>query len=1176
MIVFACGGCGLKLQVKDELAGKDVQCAKCGHSTSLAAATPAAVAVDDARTLPPWRPAVSTNTPGAPSPANAAEAVRTPANPKTGDPRFDSAADAGPAEAPAVLIPGYEVLGELGRGGMGVVYKARQSRLRRLVALKMILAGGHAGKTDLDRFRTEAEAIARLQHPNIVQIHEVGEHEGKPFFSLEFCAGGTLESKLDGTPWQSGAAAGLIATLARAMHAAHRQQVVHRDLKPANVLLLADGTPKITDFGLAKKLDEQGGTRTGSVLGTASYMAPEQASEAKTVGPAADIYALGALLYELLTGRPPFKAATALDTVIQVLTLQPVPPRQLQPMTPRDLETICLKCLQKAPARRYETAEALAQDLDRFQAGTPILARPVGAVERGLRWVRRNPLVAGLAAALLLALTAGLVASTLFAVQARQEARRADEQARQAEREARAARRAEGKARTAAATARQKEQAARAAEGKASAAKSVADREARAARAAEGKARAAKAEADREARAARRREYDANLLLVQNAWERHQVRRFLELLESQKPRSGQEDLRGFEWHYWKKRFRRGHLTLTGHLSSIAGVAFRPDGKRLASACLDGTIKLWDVATGQEVRTLTGHTFGVKGVAFSPDGKWLASAGQDRTVRLWDATTGEPRHTLKGHTAEVLSVAFSPDSKYLASSGGAYLGGKDGSVGCEVKVWNPATGALVHKLKGHRWMVNCMAFSPDGKTLASGSGFVEPNAYGATGGEVRLWDAATGRELRTLKGHTLPVVGVAFSPDRKRLVTVGGQTLKVWDLGTGQEVLTREHACPVSGMALSPDGLRLAVADSDWLVKVWDLATGQEALVLKGHNLFVSSLAFSPDGKRLATASWDRTVKVWDLVAGQQPLTRNLNVRRPGLREVLSWRANTPSTVGVAFSPDSKRLAATCLDGPVKVWDVAAGQELHVLQGHTGPGPGVAFSPDGKRLAATSWDGTVKFWDAASGKEDITLRVNTGIVFGLAFSPDGRRLATASAREVRVWDTSTGRGAAPFKGHQGEVVGVAFSPDGRRLASASFDKTVKVWNAATGRELLTLNADALFVLGVVFSFDGKRLASAHWDGTVRLWDAASGRALFTLKGHTAAAAAVAFSPDGKRLASASWDRTVKVWDTATGQECLTLRGHTEQVRAVAFSRDGKRLASAGLDLAVKVWDADSGE
>jgi serine/threonine protein kinase len=250
---------------------------------------------------------------------------------------------------------------------MGVVYKARQVKLNRLTALKMVLAGSHAPQADLARFRKEAEAVARLLHPHIVQIYEVGEHDGLPFFSLEYCSGGNLEKKLNGTPQQPADAAALVETLARAIHAAHLKGVIHRDLKPANVLLTENGTLKVTDFGLAKRLGEMGQTATGAVLGTPSYMAPEQAGgRAGEIGPATDVYALGAILYECLTGRPPFKGATPLDTIMQVVANEPVPPSLLQPAVSRELERICLKCLQKKPAQRYGSAETLADDLRRF------------------------------------------------------------------------------------------------------------------------------------------------------------------------------------------------------------------------------------------------------------------------------------------------------------------------------------------------------------------------------------------------------------------------------------------------------------------------------------------------------------------------------------------------------------------------------------------------------------------------------------------------------------------------------------------------------------------------------------------------------------------------------------------------------------------------------------------
>jgi serine/threonine protein kinase/WD40 repeat protein len=1024
-------------------------------------------------------------------------------------------------------VPGYEVIREVGRGGMGVVYWAWQTGLNRCVALKMILAGAHAGPEELARFQTEAEAVARLQHPNIVQIYEVGRHDRHPYMALEYVDGGSLAEQLDGTPLPVRVAAQLVETLAHAIHYAHQRGIVHRDLTPANVLLQGSGvrsqgsgvrsqesrrrdgvssltpdswplTPKITDFGLAKILIGGGGvqTQTGAVLGTPSYMAPEQAGgKTKEVGPATDVYSLGAILYELLTGRPPFKAQTVLETLQQVQSVEPVPPSQLQPKLPRDLTTITLKCLQKEPAKRYASALDLAEDLRRFLAGEPIRARPVGRGERLWRWCQRNPAVAALAAAVVLllgVLSGGALvknAQLATALDVSEEAnRKANErlweslrdQARSMRMSRHAGQRIESLQAIQEALKLPLQAGRSVDELRTEAIAALALPDVELLREWEGCPPGTvgldfDGNLERYARLAK-----DGTISVRRVRDDAEIARWREPAEGDWP--GESNLR---------------LSHDGRF-----VCFRhPTSGRLTVRRLDGSQPALCYQSPKDDKTDTG-----KPMDFSPDGKLLAYILADARIAVVDLASGQARYLPPTGADWQQHLRFAPDNRRFA------LGiRRRGQWAIDVR--DTATGKVQWRLP-HPAKAIRPAWHPDGQTLA-------------TCGDdlcIRLWDAKSGRLLRVLEGHKQLGIKCAFTRTGDRLISNDWSSLlRVWETSSGRQLLS----FPAGGyhiLRVSPDDRVSALHGTDnTKAQLLRLHAGREYQTIdlrgssanRGIAYLFNAFHVRPGGRLLAAPATDQSVVLVDLTAGREVATLQIPEARPLLWEP-SGALLTVGSRGLLGWPvhDDPAEQARCRLGPPERLLLAVSEDL-----------GWGCSADAHTVAIPHLNRGTEI--VHRGRPPRTIRLpRQQDVRCCAVSPDGRWVATGSHETAdrygaNVWEATTGmlvkELAVPG------LCAVAFSPDGRWLLTTGGG--CRLWQVGSWNEWWKVGG----AVGC-FSPDSRLLAVDNTLGAIRLVRPEGRAELGLLEAPEQTRLPSCFTPDGTRLIAIGADtQALHVWD-----------------------------------------------
>jgi WD40 repeat protein/predicted Ser/Thr protein kinase len=1048
----------------------------------------------------------------------------------------------------------YEVLDEVARGGMGVVFKARQRTLGRVVALKLMHAGALASPDLIQRFKTEAEAAASLDHPNIVPIHEIGEHEGQHYFSMKLIDGCSLAQRTNAGPLPNRDAASLLAKISRAVHYAHQRGILHRDLKPTNVLLDGTGEPFLADFGLAKIAERDTQlTHTIAILGTPSYMAPEQArGETKHLTTAADVYGLGAVLYQSLTGVPPFAGGTSLETVRQVIEKEPRSPRSVNPACDADLATLCLKCLEKSPERRYASAEALAEDLERWQRGEPILARPVTGLERAAKWVRRRPVIAGFSAALSLAIVLGTT-GILFQWRQAEAARRSAEQSR-------------------------------------------AETETESYRAGIALARSLLERGDRDgsretllALPRRFRHWEWGWLMQQC----HQ-----ELLSLQ-PWTDFHDIDSSQERH-RVSFApdgRSMVTWFGHDIRIYSL---PEGTLRQSITVTNPPQLASYTTNWAKNHV------LSAVVFSSDSRKLIANG-DGVTTIWDASTGalaSPQETvIAGMESDALGnelIGFTPFGAPIAlnmvnlstnwslpAQGGLsgwsrfdfrmltvdrrFLVNRLNRFDHEFRSWADVRLNVWDLQKKHlpeealvasiAWPTNRPPVQWSVDDAASRYATLEQD--GAVRlfeihGNVPLWE----RRFPELTAGTRAITRLELlnrgEEGRWLLAKTSRPSLRVLHPDTGTEVAHLSER--IYRWEASLDGQLLVTAGADRVAHVWRLKDGRLLKTLRGHNDPVIDARFAPDGRTVATVDARGIIKVWPATDGRERFQIEANnfIQRS------------------SFSPDGTLLATPHFDRGIRIWDAASGKLVRTLYGHLQVVNEVRWSADGQQLLSCGWDKRVMLWDAATGER---LRVFSGpsnIVESISFTPSGNVAATSADGSFRVWDRETGAELFHDMGQPGDWHQLAFSPDGRQLARVSSANPLRLRDSESWRVLK--DAPNLRAANLAWHPGGSVLALATPDGNVVLWDVNEWREVRSWSGQ-GFIRGLKFTHDGARLFVARSERfsdygrpRMEICDPATGRVLLVLEGNPTSYNSLAFSPDGLKVFS-GDDMGVAtMWEA----
>ena len=1000
-----------------------------------------------------------------------------------------------------LLLNKYKILSELGEGGISKVYLAEHVMLKRKYAVKML--ADHLLRTPgfKDRFFKEGLAQAQLQHDNIVQVIDYIEENGKTFLLMDYIEGECLDQLINRKGKLSESVCiQIMSDILVALNFAHKNGVIHRDIKPSNIIISNSGRAKLMDFGIAIMMGDKRMTATGTNIGTSWYMSPEHVTRPKEIDHRSDVYSMGIVLYEMLTGDVPFVGETDFEIKDSHVRKTVLPPIEKISSISIEMNDIVLKALAKNPDERFDGCMDFLSYIKELIEEDKTLENSGITTKSDRSDINKEAKKSEIEKKYVLKST---------------EIETVKESIKQQERESNS--------------------------------KNTRD---------EHETYQSTNQIEK------KNKFKTGSILIVIVFV--MTMSLILVIYQTITNPTKTKLKDRIAPALSALISSEIFIQKGHSSRVSKVCFSPNGKLIISGGADNTFKLWDADSGILLRTFTGHTGWVRSVNFSPDGTRIVSGSDDYTIKLWDAETGKLIRIIDDQSSIVFSVCFSPDGKHILSgdsdckiklwdqeSGkliriiddgdsrivsrvifsqdGMLILSGSGSNEDTIKLWDAKSGELIRTHNGLSAWNFCLN-SDGSRIICSGKGNI-----------IKLLDAKSGKLIRTFSGHLGSIYSLSLSPDGTRLLSGSSdKTIKLWNIKSGTLIRTLiGHSSDVTSVCFSPDGTHILSGSSDLSIRLWETESGMTIRSLNGYYNFPLSVCFSPDGYRIISGNIDNIIRLWDTKSGS--IIRN-------------FTGHSDSVNAVSFNYDGTRIVSGSSDSTIKLWDVESGtllKSFEVLKPISGTVKAlyrhkiksVNFSPDGTLIISGSDDNNIRLWNVKTKKLLRTFDGHSGTVNSVVFSPNGTRFISGSYDEtIGLWDVKSGdriRSIFPFYGDTSTVKTVRFSPDGTRIISGYYDNEIKLWNTESGKLIRVFHGHSDEVTSVDFSPDGTHIISASNDHTIKLWDVETGKMVKTFQGHSNYVESVSFSPDGTTILSGSRDNTINLWSIETNQILMSI-------------------------------------